>query len=693
MKTSQFLKCRISPTIPAILLGIGLFALNVPCRAQADTTFAVSATFSDNSSTPLVGILIINTATGAIDGFNFSIPTMTIGSTTLPGAQFTPSTANAFYFTHAGGSEVDIQLFGAPSNSEELYLEIPQTTLVSYAGGLLLQEVTSGETMLHSGYQSGAQSNPFIELTSNGSITLAHTVTYSDFGPNMTFNTSGPSAGWCVSGPSTPNCGPEVTRWIAAPFTPAGDFNLTQVQLALNFNSGTTNRAVVNLVNDADGFPGTTVLESWTVTDLPSVLSPAAITLNSTGGIILHGDTQYWLVAETLASDSNTLVFWWTNNQNLSGGVTSLDSGASWTALGPGDTLPAFAVVGTVNPVLFNPSTTPETQIATIGNPSDPAAQSLALTLASVTNAINVWITFFYEPTDVSTDSHGIGIADGVCEAGATEDTDFDCRLAADFTYPAPLLPTGDRLVPHIIPSHNNMGVWGRVFATRVSDGMPAVAGTDYAGPVEWYYAWNANPSLANPTPNPDYIPGWNNQNEQMYDRPGENVDIAFVANITTFSKSCSSTTCVGTADPGKGGKTKTLNDIVVAAPPNPSGTADKVEPLVPVPGISPFPYLKRLPMLVSFELENGSTDKPDPTALTLPHSVSVATLDPSGNPIPVQYPAGFPTTFTYNPFLKEYYIYLSPTPYKTDGTVYTMQIDSDLFPQPVNLKFVVKGF
>ena len=348
--------------------------------------------------------------------------------------------------------------------------------------------------------------------------------------------------------------------------------------------------------------------------------------------------------------------------------------------------------------VQFSPSTTPETQIATIGDPTDPAAQSLALTLASVTNAINVLVSFFYEPTDVSTGTRGgVGIADGICEAGATEETDFDCRFTEpppDFTYPAPLLPAGDLLVPHIIPSHNKLGVWVRVTATLVSNGMPAVAGTDYnvnGGFVEWYYAWNANPSLVALLTN--YSSGWNNQNEQMYDRPGENVDIAFVANISTFSKSCSSTTCVGTADPGKGGKTKTLNDIVVAAPPNPSGTADKVEPLVPVPGISPFPYLKRLPMLVSFELENGSTDKPDPTALTLPHSVSVAMLDPSGNPIPVQYPAGFPTTFTYNPFLKEYYIYLSPTPYKTDGTVYTMQIDSDLFPQPVNLKFVVKNF
>jgi hypothetical protein len=340
--------------------------------------------------------------------------------------------------------------------------------------------------------------------------------------------------------------------------------------------------------------------------------------------------------------------------------------------------------------IQFSPSATPETQIATIGNPTDPAAQSLALTLASVTNAINVSVTFFYEPTDVSTGANGVGIADGVCEVGATEDQDFDCRLAANFTYPAPLLPMGDRLVPHIIPSHNNLGVWVRVVATRVLDGMLAVAGVDYTGPVEWYYAWNTNPSLV--TPNPLYIPGWNNLNPQMYDRPGENADVAFITNITTFSNNCAPT-CVGRADPGTGGKTKTLNDIVVGAPPNPSGTADTVELLVPAPGRSPFPYLRGLPMLVSFELENESTEKSDSSALTKPHSVSVATLDPSGAPIQLQFPARFPTTFTYSPFAKVYFIFLSPAPYKTDGTVYTLQINSDLFPQPVNVKFVVKKF
>jgi hypothetical protein len=344
--------------------------------------------------------------------------------------------------------------------------------------------------------------------------------------------------------------------------------------------------------------------------------------------------------------------------------------------------------------IQFPASTSPETRIATVGNQGDPAAQSLALTLSSVTNPINVSVTFFYEPTDVSTGTNGVGIADGDCEKDATEATDFDCRLVPDFVYPTgPNLPAGDKLVPHITASHDKLGVWVRVIATVVSTGLPAVAGTDYGFGVDWFYAWTTNPPLA-PPPTANYLSGWNNMNPQMYDRPGENPDIAFVANISTITKFNCDPNCVNTADSGKGGHTGTLNDIVVADPPNPpSSVPDVVQVILPQNGRAPFPYLKGLPMLVAFTLENESAEKSDPTALTLPHSVTVSTFDfTTGKPVDVQFPTRFPTTFTYNPFLKVYYIFLSPAPY-TPGTVYTMQIDSDLFPQPVNVNFVVKTF
>jgi hypothetical protein len=72
------------------------------------------------------------------------------------------------------GLKIDFQLFGAPPQGEILFLEIPQTALVSYTGGLLLQEVNSGGTFLQTGYQSGVKSNPFTELTANGTTLVLH---------------------------------------------------------------------------------------------------------------------------------------------------------------------------------------------------------------------------------------------------------------------------------------------------------------------------------------------------------------------------------------------------------------------------------------------------------------------------------------------------------------------------------------
>jgi hypothetical protein len=350
---------------------------------------------------------------------------------------------------------------------------------------------------------------------------------------------------------------------------------------------------------------------------------------------------------------------------------------------------PVVQSAQTVN-VQFSPNPNPQTQIATVGDPANPAAQSLAVTLSGVTTNINVSETFFYEPTELSTGGPGVGIADGICEAGATETQDFDCRFDPTFVYQ---VTNGNKVVPHCIPSHNNLCVWIRVVAT-LQNGSPAVAGRDYAFGVDWYYAWNTNPTLA--PGGSEYPAGWNSSNPQMYDRPGENVDIAFVKNITTYSKNCAPN-CVGTADPGLGAHTITLNDVVPGAPPNPpAGTPlGTVEMVVPVPGISPFPYVKTLPMLVAFKLEDESTETSIANAVTPPYSVHVATLEgPNNVNVPIATPAHFPTSVTYNPTSKTYYIFLSlsSAAYRTDGTVYTLQIDSDLFQQPVNLPFVVKA-
>jgi hypothetical protein len=364
------------------------------------------------------------------------------------------------------------------------------------------------------------------------------------------------------------------------------------------------------------------------------------------------------------------------------------------------------------------------TQTATFlsnNSPTDPASHAIAYT-ANVTNpnGIDVTVQAFYEQTELSTTgpiigapttfaplagTSGIGIADGICEFGATEATDFDCRLAAGgFVFQT--LPNGDKVVPHCSPYHNNMCVWYRATTTaKASDEVPAGSPScgpgvpppcyDYIAGVYEKIGWNTNVPLANPSPNPEYPAGWNNQNSRLYDRHGDDPDIAFKFDITDFYDVNGSVSAVLAGDQTGGGHTTRFNDWVFADVPNPpAGTVgDVVEPVIPSPGFT-FPYAAGFPMLVTFELEKTGTEIPDPNALTKPHSVNVSTRDSHGAVIPVQFPPNFPTTFTYNSALKVYYIFLSPAPYKlsdgTANTVYTMQIGSDLFANPVTGNFKV---
>jgi hypothetical protein len=332
----------------------------------------------------------------------------------------------------------------------------------------------------------------------------------------------------------------------------------------------------------------------------------------------------------------------------------------------------------------------------TNNDPANPASHAMSVT-TNVTNpnGIDVLITANYVPTKFSAGKTGPNINDGVCEGGQSpvNDADLDCRLAAGgFVYQT--LPNGDQVVPHCSPYHNNMCVWYRVTTTALAADQ---GGTDYIGPVYEKMGWNTNLPLANPSPNPEYAPGWNNQNARLYDRHGDDLQNFFKFDVTDYySVTCELTCAFPELLPGDqsgGGHTTRFNDFVWADAPNPpTGKADEVETVVPLPGISPFPYVSTAPMLVAFELERVGTEITDPTALTKPHSVNVATLDANGVPIPVQFPLHFPQTFTFNPFLRVYYIFLSPAPYKlsdgTPNTVYTLQIGSDLFAQPVTKKF-----
>ncbi len=85
--------------------------------------------------------------------------------------------------------------------------------------------------------------------------------------------------------------------WASA-FTSSDTEQLSQVKVALGSLSGTA-AATVQILNDASGVPGASVLESWSLTGIPTISGgtqtlPVETLLDATN-LVLNGGTKYWL--------------------------------------------------------------------------------------------------------------------------------------------------------------------------------------------------------------------------------------------------------------------------------------------------------------------------------------------------------------------------------------------------------------
>lgn len=147
---------------------------------------------------------------------------------------------------------------------------------------------------------------------------------FNNFGPG---NSYFDDLGETVSGPNV----------SSGSFTPAQEFDpsasgkLTTIDIALSFFSG-ANTGNVFLADDNGGKPGT-ILESWTVNNLPAFGPPndhSPTLLSSTLNLQLTAGTHYWLYAT--ASNANILV--WNVNSIRELGVTDLSTngGSTWTS-------------------------------------------------------------------------------------------------------------------------------------------------------------------------------------------------------------------------------------------------------------------------------------------------------------------------------------------------------------------------
>ena len=127
-------------------------------------------------------------------------------------------------------------------------------------------------------------------------VSLRADVIFSDFGPN-TNETSVLGTGGRPA-------------WADA-FTPLDTETLTNVVVALGSISG-SNTATLEILSDSSGLPGSTVLESWTLQNIPTVSFGAQFlateTAADTGNLVLNAGTQYW-VAIFQPNASSTLIF------------------------------------------------------------------------------------------------------------------------------------------------------------------------------------------------------------------------------------------------------------------------------------------------------------------------------------------------------------------------------------------------
>jgi hypothetical protein len=135
---------------------------------------------------------------------------------------------------------------------------------------------------------------------------------------------------------------------VAVAFTPTGNFNVTQLDLAVTFSgiAGAfgTDDATVSLASDNSGTPGT-ILGSWSISGLPPSSTGTALDTIAVNNLAVSASTRYWIIVSPNSSSTDDI---WATNSNLSGvfGNEEINQGSSWASLAPYD-LAAFDVQGT----------------------------------------------------------------------------------------------------------------------------------------------------------------------------------------------------------------------------------------------------------------------------------------------------------------------------------------------------------
>jgi len=174
---------------------------------------------------------------------------------------------------------------------------------------------------------------------------------FNSFLPGKTYECCGGQ--WVVGSSAAVASGLYGAASAASPFTPDGNFNLAQIDIALYFGQATgasySSAVTLSLNHDAGGVPGA-VIETWTGIIVPPQLggiSSVIQTVHPVSAVPLLAGTKYWIIVSPAAS--NTFLFW--NADNVEGkgarGIRAYNYGFGWIIMNDPNVSLAFDVEGT----------------------------------------------------------------------------------------------------------------------------------------------------------------------------------------------------------------------------------------------------------------------------------------------------------------------------------------------------------
>jgi hypothetical protein len=176
---------------------------------------------------------------------------------------------------------------------------------------------------------------------------------HNSFLPGKTYECCGGE--WVAGATAAAQIGLIGAAQAAGTFTPSGNFNLAQIDLALYFSQPTgasySGAVTVSLNQDAGGVPGA-VIETWAGMIVPAQFGVVE-TVRPVSTVPLFSGKQYWIIVSP--ATPNTFLYW--NGDNVEGkgqpGIMAYNYGFGWVVMNSPNESLAFDVEGTPSAQLF----------------------------------------------------------------------------------------------------------------------------------------------------------------------------------------------------------------------------------------------------------------------------------------------------------------------------------------------------